>query len=533
MALDFFASFIAGEPSAVALLPARPLDEEAWDAAVRRASRRRAADGLVEELKRQAKDLPPSPARDRNLEHLAQAGTTVVVTGQQTALFLGPLYTLHKAATVVARARWLSARSGQPCVPLFWLQTEDHDWAEVARAELLLPEGRKAFELPAETPEQVRVSMAQRTLPAEVDILTGALGDRLEALPHGADVAALLARHYRAGTSPGTAFARVLTELFADEGLVILDPRTQGMARLAAPVLFRAIAQQEAIAEALETRAQELAGSGFTEQVHTRPDASLAFFHPRGAAGPRYRLQCAGSGFCTPKGEVTSAELFSCLETDPLRFSTSALLRPLLQDTLLPTAAYVGGPAECAYFAQLPPLYALFDLELPMVAPRARLRLLDTKTQRRLERLGLRPEDVDRAPEEVAAHVQSRPTWLPPSEWLRARLLGPLERELEALLPHAVALDPALEKSVRKTRNHVAHGVEKLVRRLERAALARDHVTADRLEQLLLALRPGGVPQERVYAFPPLAAEVGTQALVRGLLEAARPLSAEVRSVQL
>jgi bacillithiol synthase len=533
MALDFFASFISGEPAATALLPARPLVEEAWDAAMRRGARRRPADGLVEELRRQAAHLPPSPARDRNLDLLCQPGTTVVVTGQQTALFLGPLYTLHKAATAVARARWLSERNGQPCVPLFWLQTEDHDWAEVARAELLLPEGRKVFELPAETSEEARTSMAQRILPTEVDTLAAALADVLEPLPHGAAVAALVGRHYRKGTSPGAAFAGVLTELFAEEGLVVLDPRTPAMARLASPVLHRAMVEQADISEALQTRARALAEAGFTEQVHTRPDASLAFFHPRGPAGPRYRLERNGSGFCTPGGNVTRAELSRRLEEEPLCFSTSALLRPLVQDTLLPTAAYVGGPAECAYFAQLPPLYALFGLELPMVAPRARLRLLDERTRSRLDRLGLRPEDIDRARDDVAAQVQGRPAWLPPSEWLRARLLGPLERELDALLPHAVRLDPGLEKSVRKTRNHVAYGVGKLVDRLERSALARDHVTADRLEQLWTALRPGGVPQERIYAFPPLAAQVGARALVTCLVGAAQSLSADVRSVNL
>ncbi len=533
MALDFFASFISEEPAAAALLPVRPLVEEAWDAALRRGARRRPADGLVEELRRQAAHLPPSPARDRNLDLLSQPGTTVVVTGQQTALFLGPLYTLHKAATAVARARWLSERSRQPCVPVFWLQTEDHDWVEVARAELLLPEGRKVFELPAETREQARISMAQRTLPPEVDSLAAALTDLLEPLPHGGTVAALIARHYRAGTSPGAAFAGVLTELFSEQGLVVLDPRTPAMARLASPVLHRAIAEQDTISAALEARAKTLAASGFAEQVHTRPDASLAFFHPRGPAGPRYRLQRAGSGFCTPAGDVTRSELFRCLEAEPLCFSTSALLRPLVQDTLLPTAAYLGGPAECAYFAQLPPLYALFGLELPMVAPRARFRLLDERTRHRLDRLGLRAEDTERARDEIAAQVQSRPAWLPPSDWLRARLLGPLERELDALLPHAVLLDPGLEKSVRKTRDHVAYGVGKLVNRLERAARARDHVTAERLEQLLTALRPGGVPQERIYAFPPLAAQVGARALVTGLVEAAQSLSADVRSVNL
>jgi bacillithiol synthase len=533
MALDFFASFIAGDAAADTLLPVRPLDEEAWTAAALRASRRRCSDALLEELKRQARGLPTSDAREQNLSLLAQPGTTVVVTGQQTGLFLGPLYTLHKAATAVARARWLSERSGQPCVPIFWLQTEDHDWAEVARADLLLPEGRKAFELPAETQDEARISMAQRKLPSEVDGFAVALTDLLRAQPHGESVSSLLARHYRSGQAPGTAFAGVLSELFAEEGLVILDPRTAAMARLAAPVLHRAIDEQEAISEALASRAQALATHGFTEQVHTRPETSLAFFHPRGPGGPRYRLQRAGTGFCTPEGAVSRKELAGCLESQALCFSTSALLRPLVQDTLLPTAAYVGGPAECAYFAQLPPLYALFGLELPMVAPRARLRLVDERTRRRLDKLGLRPEDTDRDHDELAAQVQSRPAWLPPAEWLRARLLGPLERELEALLPHAVGLDASLEKNVRKTKDHVTYGVEKLVNRLERAALARDHVVATQLEQVMTELRPDGVAQERVYAFPPLAAQVGTRSLVTALVDAARPLDADVRSVNL
>jgi bacillithiol synthase len=533
MAQDFFASFIAAEPRAQALLPVRPLDEGAWEAAALRASRRTIADGLLRELRRQAAELPHSEACQRNLDALAQADASVVVTGQQTGLFLGPLYTLHKAATTVARARWLSERTGRPCIPLFWLQTEDHDWAEVARAELLVPSGRKLLELPAETADQARVSMAQRTLPAEVEGLTSALTDLLEVLPFGAQVATLIARHYRTGRSPGAAFAGVLCELFSEEGLLVLDPRTPEVARLAAPVLQRAFEEHDAISELLIERAHALRSTGFTEQVHTRPDVSLAFFHPRGPAGPRYRLVRMGGGFCTPDGPISRTELLARLEEEPLWFSTSALLRPLVQDTILPTAAYIGGPAECAYFAQLPPLYAEFGLALPMIAPRARFRVLEPSTQRLLDRLGLRAEDADRPRDELANRVQARPDWLPPPEWLRARLLGPLERELEALLPHARGLDPRLERNVRRTRNHVAYGVEKLVSKLERAALARDHAAAERLDRLLTALRPGGVPQERVYAFPALAARVGPRALVTALVQAAGPLSPDVRSVNL
>jgi len=530
---DLFASFIAGGTAAAGLLPSRPVDERDWEAAARRAARRHVAPGLLDELRRQSGALPPSPARDRALDALGRDGVTAVVTGQQVGLFLGPLYTLHKAATAVARARWISDVTGSPCIPLFWIQTEDHDWEEIRRAEVLGPAGRVSFELPSEPAALSRVSLAQRVLPPEVDGLAAALGQVVAPLPHGSEVAALVARHYRSGRTPGAAFAGLLAELFAEEGLVILDPRTPAMGRLAAPILRRAIEDHEAIARALADRARELAARGFAEQVHTRPGASLAFFHPRGPAGPRYRLVREGAGFSTPDGPVSLAELRARLDADPLWFSTSALLRPLLQDALLPTAAYVGGPAECSYFAQLPPVYERFGLVPPMIAPRARLRLVDGPARRQLARLGLSPEDVDLPRAELLARVAARSGEMPSAEGLRERLLGGLTRELDALAPLLAGLDPALERNVRRTRETAAFAVERLVTAAERAALSMDRVAVERLDRLLDALRPGGRPQERVDAFPALAARAGPGVLVAALVEAARPLSPDVRSVNL
>ena len=530
---DLFASFIAGGTAAAGLLPFGPVDERDWEAAARLAAGRRLAPGLQDELRRQSGALPPSPARDRALDALGRDGVAVVVTGQQVGLFLGPLYTLHKAATAVARARWISDVTGNPCVPLFWIQTEDHDWEEIRRAEVLGPAGRVSFELPPEPAALSRVSLAQRVLPPEVDGLATALGQVVAPLPHGSEVSALVARHYRSGRTPGAAFAGLLAELFAEEGLLILDPRTPAMGQLAAPILRRAIEDHEAIARALADRARELAARGFAEQVHTRPGASLAFFHPRGPAGPRYRLVREGAGFSTPDGPVSLAELLARLDADPLWFSTSALLRPLVQDALLPTAAYLGGPAECSYFAQLPPVYERFGLVLPMIAPRARLRLVDGPARRQLARLGLRPEDVDQSRAELLARVAARSGEVPAAEGLRERLLGGLTRELDALTPLLAGLDAALERNVRRTRETAAFAVERLVIAAERAALSKDRVAVERLDRLLDALRPGGRPQERVDAFPALAARAGPGALVAALVEAARPLTPDVRSVNL
>ena len=545
MGTTFFAAFIAGDPTARRLLPCDCTDAEAWAQSAARAGRRRVSPALLEELRRQSALLPPSAARDRHLEQLAGSdGASVVVTGQQVGLFLGPLYTLHKAATAVARARLVSERTGKPCIPLFWLQTEDQDWAEIARAELLTGAGRQVFELAPETPEQKRVSLAQRLLGPEVEAHSAALGALLGPLHHGAEVAALIARHYQAGRSPGAAFGGLLAELFAEEGLVVLDPRTKAMARLGAPVLARALASHDAVSAALAGRCDALGAAGFGEQVPTRPDASLVFFHPRGPDGPRYRLVRDTKGnqaghqagiqagdWSTPEGSIAHAALLAKLEEDPLCFSTSALLRPLVQDTLLPTCAYLGGPAECSYFAQLPPLYTLLGVELPMIAPRARLRVVDEAARSLLAKLGLAAEDVEQPREALLARLCGRPAGLPPPAELRERMLSGLSRELDALEALAPSLDPALADPIRKTRESVSGAISRLVERVDKAALGRDQVVAQRLDKLLQMLQPDGQPQERVYAFPPLAARSGSRALIAAMVQAAAALSPEVRSV--
>jgi len=533
MASDFFAQFIAGEADATTLLPARPLEPAAWDEAASRAGRKRLVQGVVEELQRQAASLPASPVRQAALTALGRPGTTCVVAGQQVGVFLGPLYTVHKAATAVARARWLGERTGRACIPIFWLQTEDHDWAEVARFDGCVRGRWLSGRLAPESAAEARVSLAHRRLPPDVEVHLGSLSRALAPLPHGAEVTALLGRHYVAGRSPGAAFAGVLAELFADEGLVLLDPRTPAMAARAAPLVQFALEENDAISTLLEERGAALARFGFQEQVHTRPDASLAFFHPAGAGGPRFRPDRDGDGFRTPLGRVTLAELRARLADDPLSFSTSALLRPLVQDSLLPTAATLGGPAECTYFAQLPPVYARAGLELPMIAPRARFRVVDPWTASALDRLGLLPEDTDQPVHALAARLHAWPAWMGAS--LRERLLGPLERQLEAVRPEVLALDPALARAVAKTRAHVARGVDRFIGRLQRAALVSSGLGTDALEalaQVTAALQPAGRPQERVHGFWAIAAEVGPRALVSSLVSAAASLSPELRTVR-
>ncbi|HEY0192053.1 MAG TPA: bacillithiol biosynthesis cysteine-adding enzyme BshC [Kofleriaceae bacterium] len=454
--------------------------------------------------------LAASPARAAQLD-LLRAGAAAVVTGQQVGLFLGPLYTIYKAASAIALARRLADETGAPVVPVFWLQTEDHDLAEIASVGL----PGATVEVPVDADN--RVSIAHRVLPAE-------LGDRLarlrERLGGGVLAAAhveRLARHYRPGASWHAAFAGVLAELFAPEGLVIVDPRDPALADAAAPIHERAIAEAGPIAAALTARCAELERAGRPVQIHVRPGAPLAFYHPDGAEGPRLRLEPDGAGGFVEVGTGRSharAALIALARREPRRFSTSALLRPILQDALLPTVANVGGPAEVAYFAQLGPLYAAFAMPMPMIVPRAKFRVTDHRTRTLLARLGLGPGDV--AGDEAELLARLRPP-ARPAEAIRDQLLRGFLAE-HAALGEAVAT-PQLRKALARTRGTVEHAVGVLAAKLERAEVYADGERVDAVRRLRALLVPDGAPQERRLGLAGLAARIGDRALIDQLMQ--------------
>lgn len=524
-----FAALLAGRPEAQHLLPSRFTEPEAWRLAAEAAAQRQIAPTLLEELARQTQALPASAARLRNLELLAQPGTSVVVTGQQPGLFGGPLYTLHKAATAVARARMVHALTGRPCVPLFWLQSEDHDYAEIAQLSISTPAGRMTLALPAEA-EPARVSLAHRVLPPETATLLDQLSQALAPLPHSADVSALLRECYAPGRPIVGAFVELLARLWGDTGLLFLDPRVPAVAALASPLLQRALAQRAAIAADLRERATLLAAAGCNEQVHTRAAASLVFFHAAGVTGPRYRLTDGAHGLQTPLGSVSADTLAQLFANEPLRFSSSALLRPLVQDTLLPTCAYLGGPAELSYFAQLPPLYARLGIPMPLIAPRARLRIIDPTTRSLLGRLGLQAAELHAPRGALLARVAGGADPSLSADALHARLLTPLHAQLDAL--GALALE-GLADPIRKARESCEQALGKLAQKVERAALERDTITSTRLDRVLAALYPDGAPQERAYGFLELAARAGIGALTQAIASATESLDPGVRDVYL
>jgi uncharacterized protein YllA (UPF0747 family) len=337
-----------------------------------------------------------------------------------------------------------------------------------------------------------------------------------------------LARHYRPGAGWGEAFAGMLAGLFAEEGLVLLDPRDPKLAPLAAPVHRRALSCWREVADVLHA-------SAAPETVHVRHDSPLSFFHPEGPAGPRCRLRArdgSGDRFEEIGGSRTHAldSLLDLLEQEPLRFSTSALLRPILQDTWLPAATYVGGPAEARYFRQLGPLYDWFGLPRPEVLPRASFTVLEEGDRKRLARACIPFQEVSRPMEQLLERACGTSV---AGERVAARLLEAFDRALAEVSPTLRAAGERGERAAEKTRGTVARAVEKLAENVDAAWRLRDRSLVEDVARLRERLFPGGIPQERTYGPSYYLARYGERAFLERVLDAAAPGDGRPRSLEL
>ncbi|HKP63382.1 MAG TPA: bacillithiol biosynthesis cysteine-adding enzyme BshC [Polyangiales bacterium] len=495
--------------------------------AVLRASRQIAPQVLAA-LEAQNVALGPSAAREENLRRL-RAGAAVVVTGQQVGLFLGPLYTVYKAASAVRVARALREASGRDVVPLFWLQTEDHDLPEIAHCTVA-GVGGEPRSLQLQVPEDNHVSIAHLRLPDQIAECHGLIATELGTLPEAAPHLARLARHYRAGAGWVAAFAGVLSELFEPEGLLVFDPRERSVAEHLAPLHERALSQARELADVLDARREALERAGYEAVVHVRAGAPLSFFHAGAIDGPRCRLVPGEAGFLEVGTQISHshAQLTAALARDPLCFSSSALLRPIVQDWLLPTAAYVGGPAEVAYSAQLAPLYAAFELEMPLIVPRARLRVIEPAAARLLERLHLAPaallqNEASLLRELAAASGGAGPS---PSHF-EHELTSGFERVLAAALAEIGPLGQRLGPTLDKTRDKLRTTAVKLAERYAGLRAEGDVTRVSALHRVRGLLQPRGLPQERVYAFAHFAARFGERPFLERVLAAIEPFAAE------
>lgn len=456
-----------------------------------------AAPALADLLEAQNHACHAGPAAIANIAQL-HTGARAIVTGQQVGLFGGPLYTLHKAATAVRLAREATQTTGTPHVPIFWLATEDHDFAEIDHVDL---PGSDGAVMRVRLPEQ-----ADRDQGAPVGALRLGPGveaalEQAAALLGAGQQIDLLRRCYRPEATFAGAFAQWLATVFREQGLIVFDAAGRPAHAMGAPVLRKAITQAAGLEHLLLERGAALEKRGFHQQVLVKPGASLLFLLSGEAENDphtRQPLKRTGDGHWTAgHTRYTTKDLLRIVDTEPERLSPNALLRPVFQDAILPTAVYIGGPAEIAYFAQNAVLHQEILGRLTPVVPRLSATLLSRRDAQAMERDGIDLPEVFRMPlPEMQARVGARSMPVEGKQKLHAAGTA-MTVELDALTGWMRGLDEGLGRSAEVGASKIRYQMSRLRRLAARWELEKDVSIARRVAHTYAVAYPGGHLQER------------------------------------
>ena len=443
-----------------------------------------------------------------NIELLLQPDCLTVVSGQQAGLFTGPLYTIYKALSAVKLAACLTQRNTK-AVPVFWIATEDHDFLEVAKTEFISRDCRlTGVEVPPELHHEghpVGRVVLDSTIETVLDQLFQLLPDS-EFIP---DLKPLLRDAWKPGRSYGEAFARTMTALIGQYGLIFLDPLDNRLKRLAAPLYSEAAMQAYEIATAVEARSQKLEASGYHAQVVTSSQSFPLFMHDE--TGARHAMMRTEDGKYRAKDgrfEYTADEMAELALTSPERFSPNVMLRAVVQDYLLPTITYYGGAAEIAYFAQTSEVYSVLGRPITPILPRSSLTMIERHTGRLLERYDLSLGDFFSGLEVLLSRVVEEHLGAETAQTF-TETEGKINRELDTLREQLRAVDPTLADALETGRRKINYQIEGLRTRFHRAQMARDEAAHRQLQRAFEQLYPEKTLQERRISITSLYARHG------------------------
>ena len=460
---------------------------------------------LVEMLVAYNRSLGCSEAAGMQIQKLLDPRAVAVLCGQQAGLFTGPLYTIYKGIGAVKLAARLEKELGRPVVPVFWIAAEDHDISEANHAWVQDRENR---------PQRMVLEMEHGGEPVGKTSLDEEAGQAVlaaftEMMPDtefAPEILAWIEEARQASATPVAWFGRVMTRLFADEGLVFFNPLLPEARQMASSVFARVVERREDVQLALVSRDTALKAAGYPLQVEREGDATLLML----MAEKRTSLYFRDGRYTTRDGAVTYTddELLAVAHAAPDKLSPNVLLRPLVQDSIFPTVAFITGPGETAYFAQVTALYPVLGLTPPVIYPRTGVTVVEPRLTRHINKYQI-PEHILLS--DLGGYLE---------QMLRRendvdldRLFCHLRRHLTVEYDHLkedlAKLNPQLGKLAETNLQHVYSEIRYLEDKARDEFKQKNDVTIRQFAALEQSLRPLGKLQERVYGCLPYLIKYG------------------------
>jgi len=415
------------------------------------------------------------------------SGAVAVVTGQQPVLFTGPLFCILKAISAIKLAAKLE-EAGIKAVPVFWVASEDHDFEELS-ATWIINRNSELTRLSVDLSTGEQVPAGWLTFKDDV---RNAVTECLSSLPQSefiAELQTILEDCYKPGVSPVSAFARMMAILLRDTELTFVDPLDERLRAIVQPTVETAILRNSEMRSAIIARNQALANAGYHSQVKV-DDSFTGLFEYRGRS--RVPLK---------PGDLKNG----------LSWSPNVLLRPVVQDALFPTAAYVGGPAEIAYFAQASAVYKTLDRQMPPLFPRISATLIEPRISRITEKYGFELEDVFRGRD----HLRRKAVSATEDDKAFDRVTAAIDGELSALRPVLSGVDETLSGALETSRQKVMHQLESLRSKYVNAASRRNELIERHLDAVCNSLFPEKKQQERVLNISSFVSRYGPAVISR------------------
>lgn len=494
------ADFLQASPEAMRFFSYDPYDPKAarqrltWLKERRFAHRHELADGLLA----YNQSIGNDSAALANIELLRDEETYVVIAGQQAGVLMGPLYTIHKALSVIQTANKLQAELGEKVVPVFWIAGEDHDLEEINH--VFLPHTRG-------TPSKLKLSFGVKgkrsasMVPIKREVAGRFVEDFFAAHPeteHTQELRQLVEETLDQSTSAVEWFARLMVHFFGKYGLVLVESSSPYLRMLEKPVFHSIIEQNEQIHHLLSSAQRALLEAGYATQLDLDEHSAHLFIYEH---DERLLLERHQEGFRTKDGRhsYTKSELLEILDTAPERFSANVVSRPLAQEYLFPTLAFLGGPGEIGYWAYYKSLFAELGLELPLILPRTSITLLEGCIERIMNQLELSTETV------LCDFAKWKAGWW--SGFQEPELVRQFDVARQAILDayqplteQVIAFDPGMRDLAGKNTDRLLEQIAFLEERVARSIESRHQVAIHRVTRLENALIPGGKLQERVWS---------------------------------
>jgi len=433
-----------------------------------------------------------------NIDLLGNENTVAVVTGQQVGICSGPLYTIYKTVTAIKLAEQLSTQfPDYNFVPVFWVENEDHDFEEINKLNVLNPAGEVQtieYLFGGKPFERNPGPVGSIVIDSFIDNFFDRLQTQLQESEFKLPLFTALRGYYRSGATLGAAFVGLMNQVFEDSGLVFLDPGNVELKKILKPVFQKEIAGLSKTSQmVVDTSA------GLEEHYHAQIKAksiNLFMLHK----GGRYLIEPRENDYSL-KGTrqfFSKEELNSIVENSPELISPNVVLRPICQDAILPTIAYVGGPSEVAYFAQLKPVYEFFDVQMPVVYPRASVTIMEEKVKNILEKFQVDFteiwSDIDPLLIRIAEQV---------SEVKVDVLFDLLHRRIHEAVAESrfgiQQIDPTLSGAIDSTLSRIESQLNVLKEKAQSAQQRRQEVTIKQIQKVAANIFPKSNFQEREF----------------------------------